>query len=401
MNMKKHIEKTGAETKSIGFDFQYYFFLWKILTLNKGESVGLEVKDDVHTELKNDINIFYQLKHSIQRNKKGEIINMTSSDKDLWKTLYNWSKVISDENDGRKDIIAQLKFIEKSHFIMWSNKNNGKNNQILINIDKLKNKKIIIDDFIENLKEFKKKSNDVKIIFYINEVLKLDKNVLNEYVFKISFDLGNDNIISKCKEAIEAKMVDKDKVEEVFAKIDSRLKEDNFIDIKSKNKIEISFDIFHKKYRKYFNNSRNGSLQIHPISEILPDKLENQIFIRQLLEIGDINIDDIELMAQFTRFKLKLENNITKWYTEGEITKEEIDSYRNDAILKWQNKFRRLSKKMDLDESLSLELLNDMRELNLSIDGQMLDTELSNGEFYYLSNSPKIGWKNDWEKYKK
>ncbi|MFT5753980.1 MAG: hypothetical protein ACI924_001206, partial [Flavobacterium sp.] len=25
---KTHFEKTGAETKSIGFDFQYYFFLW-------------------------------------------------------------------------------------------------------------------------------------------------------------------------------------------------------------------------------------------------------------------------------------------------------------------------------------------------------------------------------------
>ena len=46
---KTHIEKTAAETKSIGFDYQYYFFLWKLLSLRKGESVGLEVKDDVHT----------------------------------------------------------------------------------------------------------------------------------------------------------------------------------------------------------------------------------------------------------------------------------------------------------------------------------------------------------------
>ena len=50
MKEKTQIEKTAAETKSIGFDYQYYFFLWKLLSLETGESVGLEVKDDVHTQ---------------------------------------------------------------------------------------------------------------------------------------------------------------------------------------------------------------------------------------------------------------------------------------------------------------------------------------------------------------
>jgi len=401
MSNKTHIEKTGAETKSIGFDFQYYFFLWKLLTLNKGESVGLEVKDDVHTELKNDINIFYQVKHSVQKNKKGDIINMTSSDKDLWKTLYNWAKVISDENDNRKEIKSQLEFVEKSHFIMWSNKNLSSTNLIIDNIEKLKNKRISIDDFIKNITGFEQNSKDEKINDYIHEFLKLDKNVLNEYVLKISFELGENEIIQNCKDAIETKLIPKEKVDDVFAKIDSRIKEDNFIEIKTGHKIQISFEDFQKKYRKYFNITRDGSLQVRPLTSRLPDKLENQTFIKQLVEINDIKVNDIELIAQFTRFKLKLENNITEWYTEGEITTEEIDNYRNEAILKWHNKFRRLANKTGLDDNSSQDLINDLRELNLSIDGQILDTELSNGEFYYLSDIPKIGWKNDWEKYKK
>jgi hypothetical protein len=28
MTNKTHVDKIGGETKSIGFDFQYYFFLW-------------------------------------------------------------------------------------------------------------------------------------------------------------------------------------------------------------------------------------------------------------------------------------------------------------------------------------------------------------------------------------
>jgi len=90
MSDVKHIDKTSSETKSIGFDYQYYFFLWKLLSLKPGQSVGLEVKDDVHTELNNNIQIFYQLKHTIQKNKAGEIINLTASDTDFWKTLSNW-----------------------------------------------------------------------------------------------------------------------------------------------------------------------------------------------------------------------------------------------------------------------------------------------------------------------
>ena len=401
MSNKTHIEKTGAETKSIGFDFQYYFFLWKLLTLKKGESVGLEVKDDVHTELKNDVNIFFQVKHSTQTNKAGDIKNMTSSDIDLWKTLYNWAKVISDENDNRKKIKSQLEFVKKSHFIMWSNKNSNSENKIIDNIEKLQNKTISISDFTNNIIDFKNGSKDDKIKNYIEEFLLLDKDVLNEYILKISFELGEDEIIQYCKDGIESKMIDKKNIDEVFARIDSRLKEDNFINIKSGNKIQIDFDDFHLKYRKYFNNTRNERLQIVPLTIELPDKLESQTFIKQLVEINDIKIDDIELMAQFTRFKLKLENNIAKWYTEGEITIEEIDSYRNEAILKWTNKFRALSNKADFDNNSSLDIINYLREEDLSIDGQKLGTELSNGEFYYLSDIPKIGWKKDWKKHKK
>ena len=148
MNGRTHADKTSAEKKSIGFDFQYYFFLWKLLTLNKGQSVGLEVKDDVHTELEDDIQIFYQVKHTLQLNASGDPINMTSADKDLWKTLYNWTKVITDENADRQTISKQLEFVKKSHFVMWSNKGLSDSNSIIQNIESLQTRDIDINEFI-------------------------------------------------------------------------------------------------------------------------------------------------------------------------------------------------------------------------------------------------------------
>ena len=111
---KTHADKTSAETKSIGFDYQYYFFLWKVLSLEYGETVGLEVKDDVHTELSDSTQILYQLKHTIKTKQNNTPINLSSLDKDLWKTLSNWVQVITDKADDRATKKNQLEFIKKT-----------------------------------------------------------------------------------------------------------------------------------------------------------------------------------------------------------------------------------------------------------------------------------------------
>jgi hypothetical protein len=128
---KTHTEKTAAESKSIGFDYQYYFFLWKVLMLQPNESVGLEVKDDVHTDLSNNHQVLYQLKHTIKKNSDCTIANLTTSDLDMWKTFSNWSRVISDENDSRSSIPAQLSFVEKTSFVLASNKSSNSSNKIV------------------------------------------------------------------------------------------------------------------------------------------------------------------------------------------------------------------------------------------------------------------------------
>jgi hypothetical protein len=106
----------------------------KLLSLETGESVGLEVKDDVHTELNNSKQIFYQIKHTIQKKSDGTSTNLSTLDKDFWKTLSNWAKVISDKNDGRGKKNQQLIFLKKTSFVLASNKSSASNNKILKSI---------------------------------------------------------------------------------------------------------------------------------------------------------------------------------------------------------------------------------------------------------------------------
>lgn len=49
-------ESVSAADTSIGFEYQYYYYLDRLVNLRAGESAGLEVKDDVHSELATGFN---------------------------------------------------------------------------------------------------------------------------------------------------------------------------------------------------------------------------------------------------------------------------------------------------------------------------------------------------------
>ena len=45
---QKRIDITSADTKQIGFEYQYLYFIARLLQLSPGDEVGYEALDDVH-----------------------------------------------------------------------------------------------------------------------------------------------------------------------------------------------------------------------------------------------------------------------------------------------------------------------------------------------------------------
>ena len=84
-------ERTSAAKTELGFEYQFYYFLNQLLQMKKGESISWEVEDDVCRKMKNGTEIFFQIKHTIQKNIDGTPVNLTNLDADLWE-LY--SKVV-------------------------------------------------------------------------------------------------------------------------------------------------------------------------------------------------------------------------------------------------------------------------------------------------------------------
>ena len=246
-------------------------------------------------------------------------------------------------------------------------------------------------------------SKDKVLKEFIQNVLSLDERVFEEFLLKVLFALDEDYLIEKCKAAIKADKIPEEKIEDVFCRIDSSIRSDNYINIRNNVKIQISFDDFYLKYRRYYDVARNGTLQIKEFCGALPDDLKAQTFIQQLLEVEDVRNEDMEEIVMFTRFKLKLQNNIDNWVKNGEITEEEVDRFKKDAIDQWSNKFRQAFRGVTAEADFNLagiDVLDSIRDKKLIILEQLLDTDLSNGLFYDLSEIPEIGWRKYWEKYK-
>ncbi|WP_194206711.1 hypothetical protein [Superficieibacter sp. 1612_C1] len=115
-----HSDKVAADKTSLGFEFQDLVYIEKLIELRLGQTLGLELYDDIHVEtIAEDSSIkdliLIQVKHSVNPG------NITERDIDLWKTLYNWLKLVPD-----------LPSCRTLTFQLYTNKNI--NNQPFVNL---------------------------------------------------------------------------------------------------------------------------------------------------------------------------------------------------------------------------------------------------------------------------
>ena len=294
-------DSVSAADTSIGFEYQYYYYLDRLVNLRTGESAGLEVKDDVHSDLANGFCILVQLKHTVQTNAAGAPIALAELSSDLWKTLYNWARIITDDTQQRDTVPEQLKYISNTEFHLVTNKSQSKKNKFLGTVI----------EFQESQKPFaelrgaiaKLSTTDTTLQSYIQTIAALDDDVLAAFFKNVRFELGLDDIIVRVKKSIREKFVDDEMVDGVFERLDSNVRSENFKNVKNGAKLQLSFEEFWKNYKKYFNDGRSKKLQYTKFQHPLPADLFAQTFVKRLLEIGAIAQTDFEKATSYTLAK--------------------------------------------------------------------------------------------------
>ncbi len=400
MSGRSRIDTTSAEDKSIGFDYQYYYFLNELLNLKSGQVVGLEVLDDVHVERPDGTNLLVQLKHTVQTSAQGVPINLTTLDSDLWKSLSNWCKLIVDPAEGRTSVSAHLTFLKTNSFLLASNKSENDKNALLVSIQDFKSDAKTHAQLVADITSLKAKTLDKTIQGYINDVLSLDNAVSERFFQQLSFALGKDEIIDLCKRSIAEKHILPSRIDDVFHAVDSEVRQKSYATVKAGKKITITFDEFTQNYRKHFDKARSGALPFRKLPPILPDDLSGQTFIKQLVDIDDVAADDIEFHTTFTTRRLHFRDNLERLVQDGDITQSDIDDLEEEAAIIWEGKFRQAYSggQTSGDERASArDIVGDLRQRKLTLATQELPLNMSNGGFYDLSDRPVIGWLSNWK----
>ncbi|MCT3942896.1 hypothetical protein HZP52_16800 [Elizabethkingia anophelis] len=397
-----------AGPQLLGGDYQFYYFMYLAVGLKTGQKIGFEVKDDVHIENSDGTCVLIQTKHSVSTNAAGEITNLTTLDSDLWKTLSNWAEFVKADTDSNN-------FIEKHSFVLVTNKNEQNNDFINCHNDFIIDGNI--DKMIDKLKDFKSKTTDKDIKKYITNVNSLGKKGLKRFFQKLSLETGLDGIIERVKVRILECVKQEKYIEPVFNSLFSNLSASKYLDIKDRKNFEITQEEFNKKFGKCFQSAfEKSSLPSRNIPIQLTGNLEDQVFIKQLMDIGEVESgsDDIR---DYTTQMLKFLNDFTFWTEDDHLLPTAIQDFNDESILIWKTEFKdryRLIKKKitagtlveDLEDEikdLGIELVNYIRKQNLTIPGHFpLGIGPSNGHYYVLSNKLEIGWHYDWKnKYKK
>lgn len=397
---RKRYDLTSADTKIIGTDYQFFYFIKELLKLRKGQRIGYECKDDVHIDLTNNESVLIQLKHTTQNQADGRPINLTELDNDLLHTINNWILLVCDKEDGRDTIGKQKEYIKNTTFILATNKIIEENDFVkrIININNYKFSDFI--SYVENLKE--KSIGESKE--YLQNILNMNRKLCKSFIESISIEVQADTIIEEIRQAISEKYVHDNKINDVFGDIFYELKEEFFNRVNSNEKLLISYEEWQPRGVAIFEKYQTTNLPIRTFERALSGKFQDQPFIKELIEIGDISDDEIEEMAEYTEFMIEIEMNINEWLNNGEITLDQKQKFHSEAKLYWKNthkKYHRNATKINEIDNAN-ECLYRVREKEVKFDNTDLNVSLSNGEFYHLSNSGEIGWLKKWEeKYKR
>ena len=234
---------------------------------------------------------------------------------------------------------------------------------------------------------------------------------------KLNIETNTDGIVEKIRNRILENVRQKRFIEPIFESLSSNLHLAKYLDIKDRNKFEISFDDFNSRFGKCFNVAfEKGILPKRNLPVLLPENLERQTFIKQLIDIGEVQSGSNDII-KFTTAMLKFLNDFTFWSEEENFFQlTDAEDFKKNSIQIWsvefRAKYRQIEKQINSGTSLieleddiknlGVDLVDYLRKQDLSIQGYLpLGIEYSNGHYYALSDNLEIGWHFDWEnKYK-
>lgn len=404
----------GAQGAFAGYHYQWFYFMLRMFKMNeKGEAVDFEVRDDVGADVNGNLT-FYQLKHTISKNKKGWA-NLTTCDPDLWKSISVWIDIISKYVESG---VSADEIFAKSEFSLVTNKK-VQDNDFCKLVEEYKNDDITIDDIKSYVSELKSKlrnpepkENDNS---KENRTKKyMDKAIQSEYfpclLKNLRFVyLSDEDLIEEMKFQIGHRAVSKKHIDNALNAIVGCVETKLYPKVQSGEKLSISIDYFDSLIFSELAQFRG--LKFVPKYQCpidLSKNLSEQIFIKQLLAVKDIEENEEDEIVYITQQTVDYIESERESISKHTLSQDVIRALYMNAYAFWNYKFRTCYKFIDKDSEKEVikaaaNLLDSIRsKTNLKVGDSFLEDYLSNGLFYKMSDTSiqqekHIGWHPKWK----
>lgn len=399
----KHSDKIAADKTSLGFEFQDFVYIEKLIELKPEQTLGLELHDDIHVEtVAENASIadllLVQVKHSVDAG------NITDRDIDLWKTIDNWLKLVQD-----------LPSYRTLTFQLYTNK--SLNNQAFVSL--LKAPRQNIQEILDHIKktdqeisaaEAKKKPDDSPnpLAKYVKSISQTSDEKLKFLFERFEFHSDSSSIITRISSALRQLAIPASRLEDTRKHLIGAFKESKFSRIKKGEKVVITFDDFRTNmgFDRIIRSARAEPADFDRFVDVYynyqrPDTLSfiNSKFHDQLKDIG---ISEEEIVDRGVEMTLA-EQFMESLQGAGSFSASENSRLENKAVSDWKllhNQSHRNITEEDDDvaHQKASQGCYDQTMRHLLKAGDMeLPSNLSCGKFIKLSNLPRIGWRKNWQ----
>ena len=409
----KEQSKRSAADIFAAFEYQWNYFVLRLLKENDdAATVSFELHDDVDTQTEEGITL-YQIKHSVRKSSKGETINLSNRDTDLWKTISIWMTFIEEQPD----------ILENTKFQLITNKAISKNKFVEAieafhdthSVEDLKSAFVTIKESKRTEKSKIESDKSVNNHLNVSQIISdlLNKDYLKEFCSRISISKTSDILKEDIKRIMGNRFgLNYNRIDWVYNKLMTSLKDDSIVNIINKTPVSYNGSIFTERYQSILDIGRKKlNFRFDYSLDNLSGDFRDFLFIKQLISIDDTKDDDLDRIADLTKNWLFFNNNLQEHWNNNDIIHEDVKRLTEDVYAKWRTYYHSNHRRI-ISEATCSELceagcntVDSMRQCEFLLADTPLGNFLSEGCIYYYSNSateiipdlPLIGWHRDWK----
>lgn len=408
-------EQHTAMDKVAGFTYQFFCFLYHLLSMKPGEVVSFEKWDDATVEKGNFVTM-YQSKHTVRVGADDKAVKLTNRASDLWKAIDVWLDLTVGGKDNKRTQEEMLDYINNHEFVFVSNKGIGDNKVVKL-CDELRNnaEDKHIEEVLDEITNEGRLGTDTgnkdgrtqyrSVQMMIDELKSFD--LREQFLKKVTFESkSQDDIKKDCVDYItDYVRFSEEDAEKVFEDFFAEAVKDLFDRADSGKPLQYTFEEQKKRFERVFQYHREEDLNFQIQMEGYKKEFLDLVCIQQLIKVRDFAASDTVEVAKNASYFYSFKNRYAELIEQSKILEHEDEEFRADAISYWENEFKRAYKKLKDDATedgiveKAQDLLYEVRKHELKLRKKWLGLAISNGAYYYLTDECLIGWHRDWKEF--